>query len=59
MLSVGDWPPDCRLFVQLARPFGKRYPVPAGIIHAVLNDPHYWKAEYSTADGAECLACGF
>ena len=59
ILSVGDWPPDCRLFVQLARPFRKRYPAPPGIIHATLNDPHYWKAEYRTVDGAECLACGF
>ena len=23
ILSVGDWPPDCRLFVMLARPFKK------------------------------------
>ena len=59
ILSVGDWPPDCRLFVQLARPFGRRYPPPPGIIYAALNDPHYWKAEYRTADGSECLACGF
>lgn len=59
ILSVGEWPPDCRLFVQLARPFRKRYPAPAGIIHTALNDPHCWKAEYRTADGAECLACGF
>jgi len=59
VLSVGGWPPDCRLFVQLARPFRKRYSAPPGIVHAVPNDPHYWKAEYRTADGAECLACGF
>lgn len=59
ILSVGDWPPDCRLFVQLARPFRKGYPLPPGIAYVALNDPHYWKAEYRTADGAECLACGF
>lgn len=59
ILSVGDWPPDCRLFVQLARPFQKRYPALPGVVYAVLNDPHYWKAEYRTADGSECLACGF
>lgn len=59
ILSVGDWAPDCRLFVQLARPFRKRYPAQPGIVYADLNDPHYWKAEYRTADGAECLACGF
>ena len=59
ILSLGDRPPDCRLFVQLARPFRKRYPAPPGVTYAALNDPHYWKAEYRTADGSECLACGF
>ena len=59
ILSVGEWPPDCRLVVQLARPFRKRHPAPPGIVYAALNDPHYWKADYHTADHAECLACGF
>lgn len=59
ILSVSDWPPDCRLFIQLARPFRKRYLLPPGVTYASLDDPHYGKVEYRTADGAECLVCGF
>ncbi|CAN7233916.1 hypothetical protein [Aminobacter sp. LjRoot7] len=59
ILSVGDWPPDCRLFVMLARPFRKKYVMSADVEYAVVNDPHYWKAEYRYRNGEECLACGF
>lgn len=57
--SVGEWPPTCRLFVQLSRPFAKRYRVPPGVVFQRLDDPHYWQAEYRLDDGSECLACGF
>jgi hypothetical protein len=59
ILSVGDWPPDCRLFVMLARPFRKKYVMAADVEYATVNDPHYWKAEYRYRNGEECLACGF
>ncbi|GAA2829406.1 hypothetical protein EDC40_102166 [Aminobacter aminovorans] len=59
ILSVGDWPPDCRLFVMLARPFRKKYVMTTDVEYAVVNDPHYWKAEYLYRNGLECLACGF
>ncbi|MBB6467192.1 hypothetical protein HNQ96_003071 [Aminobacter lissarensis] len=59
ILSVGDWPPDCRLFVMLARPFRKKYATVAEVEYAAVNDPHYWKAEYRYRNGLECLACGF
>lgn len=57
--SIGDWPPHCQLFVMLERPFHKTYRAVDGIIYADVNDRHYWKAEYRTVDGSECLACGF
>lgn len=59
ILSVGDWPPDCHLFVMLARPFKKKYATVADVEYDAVNDPHYWKAEYRYRNGLECLACGF
>ena len=59
ILSVGDWPPGCRLFVMLARPFRKKYAMSGDVEYALVNDPHYWKAEYRYRNGLECLACGF
>lgn len=59
ILSVGDWPPNCRLFVMLARPFRKKYAISGDVEYAVVNDRHYWKAEYRYRNGEECLACGF
>lgn len=49
--------PLCDLFVLLARPFHKRYPLSNGLAYEVIGDPHYWKAEYR--HGRECLACAF
>ena len=59
ILSVGDWPPKCRLLVNLARPFRKKYALAADVEYEAINDPHYWKAEYRYKGGLECLACGF
>ena len=57
VLDLGEWAPHCDLFVLLARPFGKRYPLRPGLAYEVIGDPHYWKAEYR--HGRECLACAF
>lgn len=57
VLDRGEWPPHCDRFILLARPFGKRYPLIAGLAYELLDDPHYWKAEYR--HGRECLACAF
>lgn len=57
--SVGDWPPKCRLFVMLERPFTKRYAHAPDVAYRKVNDPHYWKAEYAFQEGLEVLACGF
>ncbi len=59
ILEVGDWPPKCRLFVLLERPFKRKYALVPGVAYVALNDPHYWQAEYRYGDGVECLACGF
>lgn len=57
--EVGDWPPKCRLFVLLERPFKKKHALAPGVVFEKLDDPHYWQAEYRYDDGIECLACGF
>lgn len=60
--SADPWPPHCRLLVLLDRPFQRRYPLPPGVLFKKVDDPHYWKAEYSfeVEPGLwECLACGF
>ena len=57
--EISEWPPKCRLFVLLDRPFKKKYALSPDISYEELNDPHYWKAEYAYKDGTECLACGF
>ncbi|SFB18803.1 hypothetical protein SAMN03159496_02239 [Rhizobium sp. NFR07] len=57
--SVGDWPPTCKLFVILSRPFAEAYTTSPETIYSELNDRHYWKAEYSYRGGFQCLACGF
>lgn len=60
--EASEWPPLCRMFVLLDRPFRRRYPLPAGALFEKTDDPHYWKAEYrfEVEPGRwECLACGF
>ena len=55
--EVGDWPPGCDLLVILSRPFARRYMPAPGVTYRDIDDPHYWKAEYSYE--RECLACQF
>jgi hypothetical protein len=33
--------------------------LPAGVEYRLVNDPHWWKAEYFHAATRHCLACGF
>ena len=62
ILEVAEWPPRCRTLVLLARPFAREYALVPGLEFRKTNDPHYWKAEYEYAVGAQlrdCLACAF
>jgi hypothetical protein len=54
-----SWPPKCELLVSLTHKFGRRYNVPAGIEFLLLDDYHYWYAEYSSNHGQQLLICGF
>ena len=60
--DASEWPPHCRMWVLLDRPFRRRYPLAPGVLFEKTNDPHHGKAEYrcEVAPGQwECLACGF
>lgn len=55
--GVGWGAPD-GLYVRLRDPFKTKPPrLPAGVKYTVLNDPHWWKADYSTKQPAHTLAC--
>ena len=56
--TQADWPDRGGLFVRLRHPFRARpTPVPAGVRYAEPNDPHGWKAEYSTLSPRHLLVC--
>lgn len=43
------WPEPGSVFVRLAEPFKVIPPrLPEGVTYFEPNDPHWWKAEYST-----------
>ncbi|MBK1877086.1 hypothetical protein [Pelagicoccus mobilis] len=52
------WPETNSIFVQTSRPFKKRYDEPK-IEYKNLNDPHYWKEEYTTKNKRNLLVCPF
>jgi hypothetical protein len=33
--------------------------LPVGVEYRLVNDPHWWKAEYFHAPTKHCVACGF
>lgn len=47
--------------VILARSFGADYPLQDGVQYRYVNDPHYWRAEYSLDHAGRIfiLGCGF
>jgi len=59
VVEVGNWPPKCELLVLLRSPFHRDYSPLPGVEFALINDPHYWQAEYSYRGGQQTLACGF
>lgn len=53
--SLG-WPEPSSVFVRLKHPFRVAHPVPEGVTYAEPDDPHWWKAEYSTASPRHTVA---
>ena len=51
------WPDADSVFVRLRQPFVHRPPdLPAGIQFHELNDPHWWKSEYTSENPRHILA---
>ena len=54
----GGWPDPDSVFVRLRDPFRtKPSPLPSGVIYTEPNDPHWWKADYSSVSPRHILAC--
>lgn len=52
------WPDPDSVLVRLQRPFAALPAVlPAGVVHRVLNDPHWWRAELATTAPRHLLIC--
>lgn len=52
------FPPKCEKLIILSYSFKGDYKGD-GLNYQVVNDPHYWYAEYMTSDGTEGLACRY
>lgn len=52
------WPKEGTIFIFLKKPFTQSYNIP-GVGYRYVNDPHWWKAEYTDKDNDHILACRF
>lgn len=53
----GGWPDADSVFVRLRDPFRTRPdPLPAGVVYTEPNDPHWWRADYSSVSPRHILA---
>ena len=54
----GGWPDPDSVFVRLVSPFRTRpEPLPTDLVYTEPNDPHWWKADYSSRSPRHILAC--
>lgn len=54
----GGWPDADSVFVRLRDPFRtKPATLPTGIVYTEPNDPHWWKADYTSGGPRHTLAC--
>jgi RimJ/RimL family protein N-acetyltransferase len=54
----GGWPDRDSVFVRMRHPFRTRpMPLPDGVAYNELNDPHWWKAEFTSRSPRHILAC--
>lgn len=52
------WSQDDTVIVFLDKPFKKQYHI-ENIEYRIIDDPHYWKAEYYDSSKNHVLACKF
>jgi RimJ/RimL family protein N-acetyltransferase len=54
----GGWPDPDSVFVRLRDQFRTRSsPLPEGVAYTEPNDPHWWRADYTTRSPRHVLAC--
>ena len=54
----GGWPDADNVFVRLRDPFRTKPAVlPDGVVYTEPNDPHWWKADYTSRAPRHTLAC--
>lgn len=54
----GGWPRRGSVFIRLRKPFQVRpEEVPAGVAYVAVNDPHWWREEYSIGEPPHLLVC--
>ncbi|WMI66591.1 hypothetical protein RBH94_05370 [Aestuariibaculum sp. YM273] len=52
------WPEKDSVLIILEKPFHKNYKIP-DLIFLSINDPHYWKEEYTHKIAKQSIACRF
>ena len=53
------WPPNCELFIGLKRKFSKPYKLALNTTFNVIDDYHYWFADYNFNNSQQILTCQF
>ncbi|WP_300753690.1 hypothetical protein [uncultured Brachyspira sp.] len=57
-ISVGGFGDEDHLFIFLSRPFTSKIEVYT-VKYTEINDPHYWKSEYTDLLNKQTIACYF
>lgn len=58
--SGRGWPKSDSIIISLEKPFLANLPVNSpNVVYNDINDPHYWKAEYSTLEPIHSITCPF
>ena len=57
-ISVGGFGDEEHLFIFLNKPFTSKIEIYT-VKYTEINDPHYWKAEYTDLKNKQTIACSF
>ncbi|MDH7462158.1 hypothetical protein QEG73_12745 [Chitinophagaceae bacterium 26-R-25] len=52
------WPEETTIIILLKKPFINKYES-ENVEYRIINDPHYWNAEYLDRSNKHVLACRF
>ncbi len=57
--DISNWPPKCELLLSLRYKFKQAHLPDANVSYRIIDDIHYWYAEYDFNDGQQIVTCGF